>query len=227
MEPFKTLTAIAVPLLRDNIDTDAIIPSREIKRVGKVGLADGLFAGWRYLAAGREPNPDFILNHAAYAGAGILIGGSNFGCGSSREHAVWALAEYGFRGILAPSFAPIFFDNCLNNGVLAARVPAESLRLIAAAIAAPPTNHSDNTTHSRNTTHPTNTAPLVTLDLERCEVSGAGFGTLAFSIDPHARARLLEGLDAIDFTLRSAAAIQAFRGADRARRPWVYLEDPA
>jgi 3-isopropylmalate/(R)-2-methylmalate dehydratase small subunit len=208
MAPFKTLTAIAVPLLRDNIDTDAIIPSREIKGVGKVGLAGGLFAGWRYLAPGREPNPDFVLNDAAYAGAAILIGGGNFGCGSSREHAVWALDEYGFRAILAPSFAPIFFDNCVNNGLLAARLPADSLGLIASLIAAHPPY------------------PL-TLDLERCEVSGAGFPTLAFAIDPHARARLLDGLDAIDFTLRSADAIDAFRAADRPRRPWAYLEEPS
>lgn len=204
MQAFKTLTAMAAPLVRDNIDTDAIIPSREIKRVGKTGLAEGLFAGWRYLAGGREPNPDFVLNDAAYAGAAILIGGSNFGCGSSREHAVWALAEYGFRAILAPSFAPIFFDNCLNNGLLAARLPAERIRLIAAHTPAP-----------------------LTLDLERCEVTGAGFGALAFSIEPHARARLLDGLDAIDFTLRSSAAIDDFRAADRTRRPWAYLEDPA
>lgn len=217
MQAFKTLTAIAVPLVRDNIDTDAIIPSREIKRVGKVGLADGLFAGWRYLAGGREPNPDFVLNDAAYAGARILIGGSNFGCGSSREHAVWALAEYGFRAILAPSFAPIFFDNCLNNGLLAARLPAESLRLIA----------SLNTTQPNQSARPTNSPTLLTLDLERCEVTGAGFGALALSIEPHARARLLDGLDAIDFTLRSSAAIDDFRAADRTRRPWAYLEDPA
>jgi 3-isopropylmalate/(R)-2-methylmalate dehydratase small subunit len=205
MRPFKTLTAIAVPLLRDNIDTDAIIPSREIRSVGKIGLANGLFAGWRYLAPGRERNPDFVLNDAAYAGAEILIGGGNFGCGSSREHAVWALAEYGFRAILAPSFAPIFFDNCLNNGLLAARLPMENLRFIA----------------SKNPPHP------LTLDLERCEVSGIGFGPLAFSIEPHARARLLDGLDAIDFTLRLGESIDAFRAADRARRPWAYLEAPA
>jgi len=215
MQAFRTLTAIAVPLLRDNIDTDAIIPSREIKRVGKVGLAQGLFAGWRYLGAEREPNPDFILNDAAYADAGILLGGSNFGCGSSREHAVWALAEYGFRAILAPSFAPIFFDNCLNNGLLAARLPAESVQMIAALIAAP------------KTTIPAHAPAPLTLDLERCEVTGAGFGPLAFSIEPHARARLLDGLDAIDFTLRSADAIEEFRAADRTRRPWAYLEDPA
>jgi 3-isopropylmalate/(R)-2-methylmalate dehydratase small subunit len=208
MRPFTTLTAIAVPLVRDNIDTDAIIPSREIKSVGKIGLAEGLFAGWRYVAGGREPNPDFVLNDAAYAGAGILISGSNFGCGSSREHAVWALVEYGFRAILAPSFAPIFAGNCLNNGVLAARLPAESLRLLASLIAK-------------------STPPPLTLDLERCEVTGAGFGPLAFSIEPHARVRLLEGLDAIDFTLRSSAAIDDFRAADRARRPWAYLEDTA
>jgi len=212
MQPFTTLTAIAVPLVRDNIDTDAIIPSREIKNVGKIGLAQGLFAGWRYLPGGREPNPDFVLNDAAYSGAGILIGGSNFGCGSSREHAVWALAEYGFRAILAPSFAPIFFDNCLNNGLLAARLPAASVRLIASLFTAP---------------HRTRTPPPLTLDLERCEVTGAGLCTLAFSIEPHARARLLGGLDAIDFTLRSSAAIDEFRAADRTRRPWAYLEGPA
>jgi len=221
MQPFTTLTAIAVPLVRDNIDTDAIIPSREIKSVGKIGLAQGLFAGWRYLAGGREPNPDFILNDAAYADARILLGGSNFGCGSSREHAVWALAEYGFRAILAPSFAPIFFDNCLNNGLLAARLPAESVRLIASLIAAP------HTAHPNKTTPPTHTPLPLTLDLERCEVTGAGFAPLAFSIEPHARTRLLGGLDAIDFTLRSSAAIDAFRTADRDRRPWAYLEDRA
>lgn len=117
MQPFTTLTSIAVPLIRDNVDTDTIIPSCEMKTTGRTGLADGLFAPWRYIA-GRTPNPDFVLNDPRYAGAQILLGGKNFGCGSSREHAVWALAEYGLRCIIAESFAPIFESNCIRNGVL-------------------------------------------------------------------------------------------------------------
>jgi len=118
MQPFTRLTAVAVPLIRDNTDTDAIIPSREMKTVSKVGLSDGLFAGWRYREiGGRDPDPTFVLNDPAYAGAQILLGGDNFGCGSSREHAVWALAEYGFRAVLAPSFSPIFAANCVRNGL--------------------------------------------------------------------------------------------------------------
>ena len=109
MKPLIELRSIAVPLMRENVDTDAIIPSREMRSVSKTGLADGLFAGWRYTSPrSREPNPDFVLNQAKYQGAEILIAGNNFGCGSSREHAVWALAEYGFRAVIAPSFAPIF-----------------------------------------------------------------------------------------------------------------------
>jgi 3-isopropylmalate/(R)-2-methylmalate dehydratase small subunit len=204
VQPFKTLTAVAVPLLRDNIDTDAIIPSREIRSVSKTGLADGLFAGWRYRAPGaRESDPDFVLNQTAYANAQILLSGANFGCGSSREHAVWALAEYGIRAILAPSFAPIFFDNCINNGVLPGCLPIATLQAIAG--------------------RPARVA--VTIDLERCSVSARGIGDVTFTIDPQARARLLTGLDAIDLTLRSVAMIDAHRKSDRERRPWVYLTD--
>jgi 3-isopropylmalate/(R)-2-methylmalate dehydratase small subunit len=205
MQAFKTLTAIAVPLVRDNIDTDAIIPSREIKRVGKVGLADGLFAGWRYVAGGREPNPDFVLNDAAYAGARILIGGSNFGCGSSREHAVWALADQGFRAIIAPSFAPIFHDNCINNGVLALCLPRATVAALADAIL---TLQAD---------------PHLTIDLDRQELSGVATGVIAFSIDAEVRLRLLEGLDAIDLSLRRLTDLDAFYERDRQERPWVYL----
>src|SRR5450631_3947374 len=119
MERFTTLTAIAAPLLRINIDTDAIIPSREMKKVSKVGLADGLFAGWRYRTPGsREENPDFVLNREPYRRARILLSGMNFGCGSSREHAVWALHEWGIRSIIAPSFGAIFHGNCVRNGIL-------------------------------------------------------------------------------------------------------------
>ena len=115
MEKFQVHQGVAAPLLRINIDTDAIIPSREMKRVSKHGLGDGLFAAWRYtLPGGREPNPDFILNQSPFDQASILLAGTNFGCGSSREHAVWALVEYGIRAIIAPSFGSIFYNNCMN-----------------------------------------------------------------------------------------------------------------
>src|SRR3546814_8817791 len=116
MKAFTTLTAIAAPLIRDNIDTDAIIPSREMRSVSKTGLTDGLFAGWRYDPVGsRDPNPDFILNDPRFAAAKILLSGANFGCGSSREHAAWALLHHGFREVVASSFHPIFRSNCVNR----------------------------------------------------------------------------------------------------------------
>ncbi len=195
MSPFITLTSRAVPLIRDNIDTDAIIPSREMKGTGKTGLADGLFAGWRYRAVGgRVPDPNFVLNDPVYADAAILLGGANFGCGSSREHAVWALAEYGFRVVIAPSFNPIFRGNCVRNGI----VPIELDPGPVAASGGP-----------------------MTVDLVRQTVrtSEAGF---TFSIDAEAKVMLLGGLDAIDLTLTRAARISAFRAQDRNRRPWAY-----
>lgn len=127
-DPFRTLVATAAPLLDDNIDTDIIIPSREMKTTGKTGLAAGLFANRRYLdAAARTENPDFILNQPAYRDAKILLTGANVGCGSSREHAAWALAEYGFRAVIAPSFNPIFFGNIVRNGIVPVTLPAETI----------------------------------------------------------------------------------------------------
>jgi 3-isopropylmalate/(R)-2-methylmalate dehydratase small subunit len=206
MRPFHTLTSVAVPLLRDNVDTDSIIPSREIKTVGKRGLAGGLFAGWRYRPGdARDPDPDFVLNQARFAGAAILLAGENFGCGSSREHAVWAFVEQGFRAIIAGSFAPIFFDNCINNGVLALCLPRATIAALADAVLGAPGDGS------------------LTIDLERQEVSGAGAGLIAFSIDADVRLRLLEGLDAIDLSLRRLTGLEAFQRRDRAARPWVYL----
>jgi len=197
MTPFTTLTSIAVPLIRDNIDTDAIIPSREMKTVGKTGLADGLFAGWRYTAVGgRTPEPGFVLNDPAYAGAAILLGGANFGCGSSREHAAWALAEYGFRAVIAPSFNPIFRGNCVRNGI----VPIE---LEAGAFASAP-------------------QPLA-IDLPAQTVTDAAGAVMPFAIDEEAKAMLVGGLDAIDLTLIKRDAIAAFRKADAVQRPWAYL----
>ncbi|MFO0333732.1 MAG: 3-isopropylmalate dehydratase small subunit [Gammaproteobacteria bacterium] len=206
MEPLRELTAVAAPLLRDNVDTDAIIPSREMKTVSKTGLADGLFAGWRYTAiGGREPDPSFVLNRPAYAGARILLGGVNFGCGSSREHAVWALHEYGFRAVVAPTFAPIFASNCIRNGVVPARVALEHVRELAAAVERDPV------------------ANAVTVDLEAKTVSAPGAGPYAFAIDDEAREMLLNGWDAIDLTLKYRPAIEAFVVRDRAERPWIYV----
>jgi len=199
MTPLIRLTAIAAPLLRENIDTDAIIPSREMTSVSKTGLADGLFAGWRYTrVGGREPNPDFVLNQPRYRDARILLGGPNFGCGSSREHAVWALAEYGFRAIIAPSFNPIFQGNCIRNGVAPVVLPAESIAQIAALDAD------------------------VTVDLATLHVS-AGENSWLFALADGPREMLMEGLDAIELTLKRRPEIAAFRAADAERRPWVYL----
>jgi 3-isopropylmalate/(R)-2-methylmalate dehydratase small subunit len=206
MEKFETLTAVAAPLLRANVDTDAIIPSREMKAVSKTGLAAGLFAGWRYTEiGGREPNPDFVLNRPGYAGARILLGGENFGCGSSREHAVWALAEYGFRAVIAPSFSPIFYGNCVRNGIVPVKLPAEAIAALAAAVERDPAG-----------------TPL-TVDLVRQRVTAPDGQAYEFPIEAEAREMLLEGLDAIDLTLKQRAAIEGFLARDRAARPWIYL----
>ena len=206
MQKFDALTGVAAPLLRANVDTDAIIPSREMKSVSKRGLAGGLFAGWRYTRiGGRDPNPGFVLNQPAYAGAQVLLAGENFGCGSSREHAVWALLEFGFRVIIAPSFSPIFEMNCVRNGVLPVRLPAPSIAALADSIAADPQ------------------ARRVTVDLVQQVVTSPDGDEYAFDIGPEPREMLLEGLDAIDLTLKQRAAIDAFTTSDRAARPWIYL----
>ncbi|HVN42312.1 MAG TPA: 3-isopropylmalate dehydratase small subunit [Steroidobacteraceae bacterium] len=207
MERFETLRATAAPLLRDNVDTDAIIPSREMKAVSKSGLAEGLFAGWRYTTiGGRDPEPAFVLNRPEYAGAQILIAGANFGCGSSREHAVWALLEYGIRAVLAPSFSPIFYANSIRNGLLPVRLPAASIAALAAEVEAD---------SSRST---------LTVDLATQRVASSSGAVHEFQIEPEAREMLLEGLDAIDLTLKHRAEIAAFEARDRRERPWIYLE---
>ena len=205
-EPFDTLTAVAVPLLRPNIDTDAIIPSREMTTVSKAGLADGLFAGWRYTAVGgREPDPSFVLNDPAYAGARILLAGPNVGCGSSREHAAWALAEYGFRAVVAPSFNPIFQGNCVRNGLVPVVLPVKAVETLAEAVAPDPQRL------------------RVTVDLAAQHMTSPDGQGWDFEIGGEAKALLLGGLDAIDLTLERRAEIAAFRAADALRRPWAYL----
>jgi 3-isopropylmalate/(R)-2-methylmalate dehydratase small subunit len=199
-EPIRQITSVAVPLMRDNVDTDQIIPSREMRTVSRVGLADGLFAGWRYVdAESRAPDGDFILNAPAYKDACILLAGANFGCGSSREHAVWALKEYGFRAIIAESFGEIFYNNCIRNGLLPVSLPRGEIARIAEAMPAP-----------------------VRIDLVGQLVSGLVAETLSFRIEPFARRMLLEGRDPIDLTLESAAEITAWLEHDRGRRPWLY-----
>jgi 3-isopropylmalate/(R)-2-methylmalate dehydratase small subunit len=206
VKPFVTFEGVAVPLLRAHVDTDAIIPSREIKGVGKGGLAEGLFAGWRYVAGeGRRPDPAFVLNEPAYADAAILLAGENFGCGSSREHAVWALLEYGFKAILAPSFSPIFFRNCVRNGLLAGCVAEEALEALAEAVTADPQRR-----------------PL-RIDLQAGFVSGPDGAIHPLTIDAQSRDMLLSGVDLIALTMEHAPLIAAFRETDRALRPWAYL----
>ncbi|WP_138378898.1 3-isopropylmalate dehydratase small subunit [Luteithermobacter gelatinilyticus] len=206
MEPVRELLAVAVPLIRINVDTDAIIPSREMKRVSKKGLSAGLFAGWRYREVScREPDPGFILNHPDYAEARILLSGANFGCGSSREHAVWALHEYGFRVIVAPSFGTIFYKNCIRNGLLPIELEEKAIRYLAETVRKDP---------KRN---------RLWVSLPAQKIGLPGDRMFAFSIAPQDKLMLLEGLDAIDLTLKQQADIEKFQARDRRARPWAYL----
>lgn len=197
----ESWSSVAAPLLVDNIDTDTIIPSREMRSTGREGLVDGLFAPWRYLDAdSRMPNPEFVLNQPEFAKSTILLGGRNFGCGSSREHAVWALAEYGITAIIAPSFAPIFKANCLRNGILPVELESDAVHRLAGL--------------------------QITISLACQTVTAAG-QSYSFSVDPEAKQMLLEGVDAIDLTLTQRGAIKSWIADDRSARPWVYLEQSA
>jgi len=198
--PFTSITSPAAPLMQANVDTDTIMPSREMRQVSKTGLKDGLFANWRYLnAAERVPNPDFVLNQPAYQQAQILLAGDNFGCGSSREFAVWALAEYGIRAIIAPSFGSIFFANCIRNGILPIVLAQADIDTLA--------------THAPNP---------VTVDLQTQMISLGEDKTFAFTIDETYRNMLLNGLDEIGLTEKNRTHITEFIATDQARRPWVY-----
>ena len=206
MQAFTRHRGVAAPLLRDNVDTDAIIPSREMRRVSKRGLGVGLFANWRYADVGaRLPNPDFVLNKPAYDSATILLGGANFGCGSSREHAVWALADFGIRAIFAPSFAVIFRKNCIANGLLPGTMPKADVTALARWVEDAP---------QRN---------QLTVDLATATVSTTST-QVPFAIRPTDRTRLLRGLDAIAHTMASAARIAAFEEQWWRSSPWAKLE---
>ncbi|MEM0928245.1 MAG: 3-isopropylmalate dehydratase small subunit [Pseudomonadota bacterium] len=193
----------AAPLMIDHIDTDQIIPSREIKSVGRSGLSEGLFAGWRYLASeNRTPDPQFVLNKDGFSEADVLIAGRNFGCGSSREHAVWALKEFGIRAIVAMSFGEIFFDNCVRNGVLPIMLDALAVAEIADRAGRDPRND-------------------ITIDLPSQHVA-MGDTVSRFEIGAYAKRLLQEGLDPIDLTLKDLDKIDAYERKDRAERPWIY-----
>ena len=205
MEAFSALTAPAVPLLQANVDTDQIIPTRFLTRPPEQGLADGLFAEWRVRADG-SPNPDFVLDQPQWQGAQVLVAGANFGCGSSREAAPRVLRQCGFRGLIAPSFGDIFFNNCFRNGIVPVRLPDAAVAQIAAALQAAP-------------------GTVLTVDLGAQTVCLPATGqTFAFDTPPLLRRMLLQGLDEIALTLTMAEAIADFRVADRPHRPWAYLQ---
>ncbi|WP_028604294.1 3-isopropylmalate dehydratase small subunit [Ottowia thiooxydans] len=206
MKPFDRHIGVAAALLKPSIDTDAIIPSREIKTVGKDGLAEGLFANWRYRdVAAREPDPDFVLNRPEQIGTTILLAGPNFGCGSSREHAAWALAEWGVRAVIAPSFGAIFFANCIRNGLLPVVLAEPEIKALADSVAPDPQVNK------------------ITLDLTRRELLGPGGVSYAITLGDEERGQLLSGLDPISKTLQEhAAQIDAFEVGDRVNLPWMY-----
>jgi 3-isopropylmalate/(R)-2-methylmalate dehydratase small subunit len=190
MEPFKTLTALAAPLDRTNVDTDQIIPKQFLKRIERTGYGDFLFFDWRRTASG-DPNPEFELNDPRYKGAQILIAGKNFGCGSSREHAAWALSDFGFRCVIAPTFADIFFSNAGKNGIVLARLTEDQVaELLTKAQTIP--------------------GYKLTVSLEDQTVTdGTGFKA-SFDIDPFRKFCLIEGLDDIGLTLRHESALDTF-----------------
>lgn len=193
MNPFRVHTGKVVPLNRPNVDTDQIIPKQFLKRIERTGFDTCLFNDWRYLSDG-TPNPEFVLNFPRYQGASILVAGKNFGCGSSREHAPWSLAEYGFRVILAPSFADIFRNNSLKNGLLTVALPDEHIEALM------------KMAEERE-------GFSLTVDLEKETISDNDGLSATFHIEPFRRTCLLEGLDDIGLTLRHADAIAAYESA--------------
>ena len=201
MDKFVKLTGVAAPMPVVNIDTDMIIPKDYLKTIKRTGLGKGLFAEARYLDDG-SPNPDFILNKPAYEGAKILVAGDNFGCGSSREHAPWALLDFGIRCVISTSFADIFYNNCFKNGILPIVVSPENLDKLM-----------DDASRGSNA--------IVTVDLENQEITGPDGGSIKFEIDAFRRHCLLNGLDDIGLTLEKAGSITSFEKARETAQPWA------
>jgi len=201
MDKFTTLTGVAAPLPITNIDTDMIIPKQYLKTIARTGLGKGLFSELRYKEDGSE-NPDFVLNKPAYRKAQILVAEDNFGCGSSREHAPWALLDYGIRCIISTNFADIFYNNCFQNGVLPAKVSKEDLAKLM-----------DDASRGANAT--------LSVDLEKQEIRGPDGGVVKFEIDAFRKHCLLNGLDDIGLTLTKDKSISSFEGKVKEARPWM------
>ncbi|HSS47068.1 MAG TPA: 3-isopropylmalate dehydratase small subunit [Burkholderiales bacterium] len=211
MEKFTRLDGLVAPLDRANVDTDSIIPKQFLKSIKKNGFGPNLFDAWRYLDTGepgkdnlgRPLNPDFVLNAPRYQGAQILLARENFGCGSSREHAPWALLDYGFRALIAPSYAEIFYSNSLKNGLLPIVLDSKAVDQLFREVAAQP-------------------GYRLKVDLQAQSVTTPSGQTFSFSIDPHQKHCLLNGLDEIGLTLQHADKIRAFEAQHRARQPWLF-----
>ena len=201
MEKFTKLTAVAAPMPIINIDTDMIIPKDYLKTIKRTGLGEGLFAEMRYAEDGSD-NADFVLNKSAYKGAQILVAGDNFGCGSSREHAPWALLDFGIRCVISTSFADIFYNNCFKNGILPISVSQEELDALM-----------DDAERGANST--------ISVDLEAQTISGPDGGTIKFEIDQARKHRLLNGIDDIGETLEKSGDISAFEEKLAEDRPWA------
>jgi 3-isopropylmalate/(R)-2-methylmalate dehydratase small subunit len=201
MEKFETLNGVAAPLNIVNIDTDMIIPKQFLKTIKRTGLGKSLFYEMRYTQDGKEL-PDFVLNKTAYRKAQILVAGDNFGCGSSREHAPWALLDFGIRCVISTSFADIFYNNCFKNGILPIVVSPENLKKLL-----------DDADRGSNAT--------ITIDLPRQEIRGPDGGTVKFDIDPFRKHCLLNGLDDIALSLEKVSSIDAFEKKQAAAQPWL------
>ncbi len=201
MEKFTSLTGVAAPLEMTNVDTDMIIPKQYLKTIKRTGLGSGLFAELRYKEDGSE-NPDFVLNKPAYRKAQILVADDNFGCGSSREHAPWALLDFGIRCVISTSFADIFYNNCFKNGILPIKVSPENLAKLM-----------DDAKRGSNAT--------LSVDLEAQEIRGPDGGVVKFDIDPFRKHCLMLGLDDIGLTLEKADKIAGFEAKATALRPWL------
>jgi 3-isopropylmalate/(R)-2-methylmalate dehydratase small subunit len=201
MEKFTKLTGVAAPLPITNVDTDMIIPKQFLKTIARTGLGKGLFSELRYKDDGSE-NPDFVLNKPAYRNAQIIVAEDNFGCGSSREHAPWALLDFGIRAVISTSFADIFYNNCFKNGILPIKVSKENLSKLM-----------DDAERGSNAT--------LTVDLDAQEIRGPDGGVVKFDIDPHRKHCLLEGLDDIGLTMVKAPVITDFETRIAKDRPWI------
>ena len=202
MEKFTTLRGVAAPLPMANCDTDKIIPARFLKTIKRTGLGKSLFNDMRYDQAGAE-KPDFVLNQPAWRNAKILVAGENFGCGSSREHAPWAIADFGIRAVIAPSYADIFYNNSFKNGILLITLPQQQVDQLM-----------DDARKGANA--------VLIIDLEAQEITRPDGSRIRFEIDPFRKHCLINGLDDIGLTLQKRAAIDTFEAGDRASHPWLY-----